>query len=170
MRRARRADGSWRPLVLAGWLFADLAIALVVILLATATDHPAPAARPSPSASSASPSPKPVTRSVVKEPVTFTLKVDAGKLLAGDAGTARGLAERLGERLQSYVDGGRQAAIVLTFGVTGEPGRGTSIARAANKVLTGAFGTLMADAATRDFWTGGAEGTVEFEIYLFAEA
>lgn len=170
VRRVRRPDGSWSPLVLAGWLLADLAAALVVILLAAATDNPAPqAAEPNPSVSASS-SPEPVTRTVQKEPVRFTLRVDADGLLADRSGAKNSLKEQLTDKLDKILGDKRQAAIVLTFGVTGPPDRGTAIARAANGVLTRSFGGLMKDAASRDFWTGGTEGTVEFEFYLFAVA
>lgn len=176
-------SGAQSTVLLAGWLFADLALGLVVILLATATDFPvaaAPSADPAPSptldASPApSPSPTPVAEvGVEQEPVEFRVESDADALLSGDTSEIDDVADAIRRRLAPYEQEDRRAAFVLTFGGHTEPGQGTALARAANEILLDVAPGVMESAAMRDFWratgsAGAATGTLLFEVYLFVD-
>lgn len=170
--------GRAQPTVLlAGWLFADLAVGLVIILLATATDAPRPvpdaAASPTPPAVSPSPtpSPTPVTVAAVDtEPVLVRVQSDAGALLAGDSDEIERVADEIREQVAPYQ--GRTAAFTLTFGASPTPGEGVALARAANEILRDVAPALAGNAVLRDFWRasggdGTTRGTLVFEIYLF---
>jgi len=172
--------GRAQPTVLlAGWLFADLAVGLVIILLATATDAPRPvpeaAASPTPPAASPTPtpSPTPVTVAAVDtEPVLVRVQSDAGALLAGDSGEVERVADEIREQVAPLQEQGRTAAFTLTFGASPSPGEGVALARAANEILRDVAPDLAGNAVLRDFWRaaggdGTTRGTLVFEIYLF---
>jgi hypothetical protein len=169
--------------LLAGWLFADLAVGLVIILLATATDTPLPAPTPTTSAiitptesPSPSPSPIPVTQlGLEQEPLVFRVQSDAAALLGGDNDEIDEVANGIRERLGPYEADGRKAGFVLTWGGSSDPGEGVALARAANKVLRRAVPGVTETAAVRDLWKsqggddGVTRGTLIFEVFLFVK-
>jgi hypothetical protein len=173
-RQRRRLRGSFSPLVLAGWLFADLSAALVVILLAAATDFPTPPPEepePSPSESSIVEPTEPLPRGMEQEPLRFTIQTDAAGLIDGDNGAEEDLEEGLREVLGEYEVDDRQAGFVIALGVAADPNYGVSLSTAANRVLVDSLPGLMEPAAVKNYWSGmsGGEsaGTVIFEVYLF---
>ncbi|WP_281154779.1 hypothetical protein [Streptomyces sp. HYC2] len=151
------------PLHLAGWLFADMLLVLALVSMGDRGDPLAAqaAARPSPSADP-TPSTKPTPtatgpRSVERKPVKLRLTAAVGD-------TAR-MAEELRAATARYE--GRSAAFVLTFGQAPEPGAGQAYAREVNKSLREARPKMFTDATTRDFWSGGASGAADLEIYFY---
>lgn len=167
--------------ILAGWLFADLAVGLVIILLATATDMPPPApaaALPSPNASpTAAPSPTPapepaLQRGMEDEPVVFRVRSDAGALLRGEKGEVRRVADAIRKQLRPYEKANRKVGFVLTWGASRDASEGVALARVANELLHDAVPDLVEGAAVRDLWSGSREyerGTLIFEIFMFVE-
>ncbi|MGA5008529.1 hypothetical protein [Streptomyces koyangensis] len=158
MRRRR-----FRPLHLAGWLFADMLLVLALVALGDRGDPQAakavPSPGPSPSATATEtgkPRPK-GPRSVSREPVTLT--VDA------DYGDPAGLEKKLRAATKRYA--GRQAAIVLTFGRHPDPGGGQAYARRVNSTLAKARPDMFEKTTRRDFWKGGAAGHASVEIYFY---
>lgn len=151
------------PLHLAGWLFADMLLVLALVSMGDRGDPLAAqaSARPSESAE-AKPSPKPSPtptgpRSVERKPVKIRLTAAVGD-------NAR-MVEQLRARTADYE--GRSAAFVLTFGQASEPGAGQAYAQDVNESLRKARPDMFADATTRDFWSKGASGAADLEIYFF---
>lgn len=179
----REGSGGRRQsiVMLAGWLFADLAVGLVIILLATATDVPvaAPAPPSSPSASptpttspSPTPEPEPPARlGLEDEPFVFEVRSNANALLRGDEEEVDRVARAIRRELRPYEEEGRRAGFILTWGASPTPGEGVALAEVANDVLREAVPDLTDGAAVRDLWRGGGvrRGTLIFEVFLFVE-
>lgn len=176
----RARSGRVQPTVLlAGWLFADLAVGLVIILLATATDAPMASPAPSPSPTpSIEPTPSPTAEPLVnqlaveQEPVTLRVQSEASALLRGDRDEISRVAGEIEGQLEELEEAGRKAAFVLTFGGSPDTGEGVALAQAANEILIDAAPQLSEGAAMRDFWRSVradeiGRGTLLFEIYLF---
>ncbi|MDG9689539.1 hypothetical protein [Streptomyces mutabilis] len=86
------------------------------------------------------------------------------RLTAAVGDNAR-MVEQLRARTADYE--GRSAAFVLTFGQASEPGAGQAYAQDVNESLRKARPDMFADATTRDFWSKGASGAADLEIYFF---
>ncbi|MEV6523114.1 hypothetical protein AB0M43_14280 [Longispora sp. NPDC051575] len=175
MLTGRSANGSRNSMMLAGWLFADLALALMVLLLGSATDLPVQAL-PSPTAS-ASRSPVPSATpfrplGTEQKPFTFVVQSNGQALLNRDPAEAGRVRAAIQQHLAAATKAGRRVAFVLTFGTSESPGTGVSLARIGNDLLREAVPAAMTGAAVRDFWQatgqeGAAEGALSFELYFF---
>ncbi|MCK8676021.1 hypothetical protein [Streptomyces lichenis] len=161
----RRGRFRFSPLLLAGWLFADMLLVLTLVSMGDQGDPRAVAAAVSPSPSATgrekpppSPSPKPSgPRSVERKPVKIGLA-------AAPSDTDRMVAEL---RSATARHQGRTAAIVLTFGQATDPGAGQDYAGEVNDALRRARPDMFGTATTRDFWNGGPSGRADLEIYFY---
>lgn len=164
MRRAPAAGPRFRPLHLAGWLFADMLLVLALVAMGDRADPlAAEAAGPSPSPSATTPG-KPKKpehrgpRAVVRTPVKVSLDAAPGD----EAAIVRGL------RTATARYEGRRAAFVLTFGRHPDPGGGGAYAHRVNSLLEKARPDMFDGATTRDFWKGAATtGHADIEIYFY---
>jgi len=166
---ARR--GSVAPLLLAGWLFADLLLALTIIMLGAQAPPPVPA-KPLAGKGTASPSPSPspsacVTRAagVAAKPTKISFRVrpaaSDGELL----GQVRRELRKHRKRLA-----GRHAGMVLTFGAAGGAGDGVHLATRVNTAAVKAFPRIFRTAATRNFHDLAApSGSISMEIYFVSD-
>ncbi|MGW3667530.1 hypothetical protein [Streptomyces sp. NPDC005141] len=157
-----KRGGRFRPLHLAGWLFADMLLVLALVAMGDQGDPQAAEQRPDPSsATSAAAKRKPRhtgPRAVVRTPVRVA--VDAS------AGDEEGIVRALRGATARYR--GRQAAFVLTFGRHTDPGAGGRYAHDVNALLEKARPDMFRAATTRDFWKGGASsGHADIEIYFY---
>ncbi|MFJ2033734.1 hypothetical protein [Streptosporangium sp. NPDC087985] len=161
------------PILLAGWLFADLLLGLTIIMLGAQTPPPAPViplagestATPTP-ASSPSPSPC-ATRvgGVQAEPTKVAFRVRPG----ADDGV---LAVQVKKKLLRYKKhlAGRHAGMVLTFGADGGAGEGVRLATRVNTALGTAYPNIFGTAATRNFHDLSApSGSISMEIYFVSD-
>jgi len=186
-RRPRRSD----LLGLVGWVFADLLLALTIVFIATQPGNPEAAAQLAASGTTTTTSTSttvPTTTTTTEPPappgvdsefLCFTVRAEPG-LIDGPASAERDLhlldlavQTKLG--LEGVGGSDRRAGIVLSFGVSDEPGLGTSVANAYNdsvlplvpEVLSSGEGQVT---ASRGFWNGnpGADrpqGTIEVNVY-----
>jgi hypothetical protein len=159
--------------LLAGWLFADVLVALMVVFLAAIPGAPPkPVSVPRPTAAptpTATPSPPP-TISQQKVVIDLTTSTPA---LQSDAGERDRVRHTIGEQLQNQGMAGRRAGIVLTFGTDRTTSSGNTLAQTVNDLvlrvsLPETFGSAALDAfhqrADND---PAAWGQVELWIYFF---
>ncbi|TXK43280.1 hypothetical protein [Nonomuraea sp. C10] len=164
---ARR--GSVAPLLLAGWLFADLLLALTIIMLGAQAPPPVPAkSLAGKGTTSPSPSPSPcATRAagVAAKPTKVSFRVHPG---ASD----RELLGQVKRELRKYKKrlAGRHAGMVLTFGADGGAGNGVHLATRVNAAAGKAFPRIFQTAATRNFHDLAApSGSISMEIYFVSD-
>lgn len=164
--------------MLAGWLFADMLLALVLVALGSDVDEPpAPAPAPSPTLVSAprpSPTPSPTPTPLPPEgldptPREVSVRVTAAGLASGRRQDVEQVHHALQEQLADVAAEGRRAAIVLTFGADGTPGVGQQMAVHANGAARTALPDVFGGATFKDYHmiSSRNSGTVRFEIYLF---
>lgn len=159
----------------AGWLFADLMLALVMMLVLTAliTAPDEPASRPASASPTITTTTPPTTTTttppprLLPEPVKLDAQVDADALLRNDSGAINALRANV-QRLIAGPLGGRRAGIVLTFGpgTGGNIQRGVDVARRFNEVL-GSLGGQFTGSAFRSYFQTGDPNLVTFEIFVF---
>ncbi|MEU8055222.1 hypothetical protein [Microbispora bryophytorum] len=164
----RTRQGSGSSLLLAGWLFADLLLALTIIMLGAQAPPPAPAV-PLASEGTGSPLPSPspspcATRApgVAAKPTKVSFRVNPAasdeELLAEVKRELRKHKKRLA---------GRHAGMVLTFGANGGTGDGVRLATRVNAAAGEAFPSIFRTAATRNFHDLAApSGSISMEIYF----
>lgn len=162
---------------LAGWLFADLLLALVVVTLASGAGR-----SPGSGSEGAGDEPERVTMTETTtttvqpegvEPTPFTFEVagDYGVLTGPDGPAKDAERERvIGEIRSNFEAAGvttRRVGFVLTFGVHASPGEGTALARLYNDLLRAAQPQMFEGATMRDFWSSaGPTGVARFEVYF----
>jgi hypothetical protein len=179
--RRRGRDGS-SPLLLAGWLFADLLLALVVILLGTMTAppiSPSAGAEPSPSpssssGSSATPSPEPTPSpsnteppGIERTPEIVEVPVNTAALLANSAAERARLGREVIRRTQDF--NGRQAGIVLIWGCNSDISLGVAMAERTAPVLRRSRPVMFSGAATRKLGDRGCANEVRLEIFYYRQ-
>jgi hypothetical protein len=156
----------------AGWLFADLMLALVVMLVLTAA-LATPDARPDESKKSTTTTtttPPPTTTAKPRQPrllptpVELNVPVNADAFLRNDGGEIRKLRDAVRDRA-ARLHG--RAGVVLIFGPGGtDPGRGVAIARKfTDKVLRVVRGRF-AGAAFRAYYQPDL-GKVSLVVFVF---
>lgn len=151
------------PVLLVGWLFADLLLGLTIIMLGAQAPPPIPA---TPVAGTGVPTPTPspcATRvgGVQAKPVKVSFQISPG---AGD----QVLTAQVKKKLLRYKKhlAGRQAGMVLTFGAGGA-GEGVRLATRVNAALGTAYPKIFGTAATRNFHDlSAAGGSISMEIYF----
>ncbi|MER5620225.1 hypothetical protein ABT061_04190 [Streptosporangium sp. NPDC002544] len=162
-RTARRRTSA--PVLLVGWLFADLLLGLTVIMLGAQAPPPVPV---TPVAGAGTESPTPSASpcanrvgGVQAKPVKVSFQVSPG---AGD----KVLTGQVKKKLLRYRKhlAGRQAGMVLTFGAGGA-GEGVRLATRVNTALGTAYPKIFGTAATRNFHDlAAASGSISMEIYF----
>ncbi|WP_189240692.1 hypothetical protein [Planomonospora parontospora] len=170
MNRKRRTSA---PILLAGWLFADLLLGLTIIMLGAQAPPPLPvAAQAGKSTAAPTPTPSPTpspcaTRvgGVRPEPTKISFQVSPG---AGDGA----LAAQVKKNLRKHEGGftGRHAGMVLTFGANSGSGDGVHLASRVNAALRKAYPAVFQAAATRNFHDLSApSGSISMEIYFVTD-
>ena len=183
--KGRRAD----TFGLAGWLFADLLLALAILFAAssgfgiaraaapTPTPTPSPTpTRPTPTPTptpSPSPSPSPSQASISVTSICRHINVRASALLIGDAGATT---DAITSIATTFADvSNLHGALVLTFGTASSGGRAKDLAHALNAVLKSEplrarVGPLFIGAETRDYillnQDPGKDGEMWLELFL----
>ena len=148
--RRNRSDST----MLAGWLFADLLLALFVVVLAATPGDPA-AAKSTRSTTTSSSSTTTTTtlaetpKGINTVPVSFEVNVDRGRLVAGDAGERARVAGVMQAELAARGLTGHRAGLVLSFG-----GTDAGIATAA------AFNEALAAGLPVEFGAGDPRGVI----------
>ncbi|XVQ89154.1 hypothetical protein ACQP2K_17590 [Microbispora siamensis] len=164
----RTRQGSGSSLLLAGWLFADLLLALTIIMLGAQAPPPAPA-MPLASEGSASPSPSPSpspcatwAAGVAAKPTKVSFRVNP---VASDEELLAEVKRELRKHKKRLA--GRHAGMVLTFGANGGTGDGVRLATRVNAAAGEAFPSIFQTAATRNFHDLAApSGSISMEIYF----
>lgn len=104
-----------------------------------------------------------------KMPVCETIKVNADRLLRGGAAGAKydvTLAGSIRRKLIGYKNA--SAAMVLIWGLSPDPDRGTTIAEQVRSPLRRSLVKTFEEAGLRPLWKGsGREGEVRLEMYFF---
>jgi hypothetical protein len=185
-RRTERQDGSALAMFGgAGWLFADLMLALTVaFLVADTVSTPAPPSLPKATHSTSvvhhritpTPSASPSGPALDLGYVTANLTVDQAGLLAGSAQAEASVRSQM-TRISGLT--GRRAGLVLLFAGAPDPDSPTDYKAAINldQDMAGVLTSLSIDggpvfqvAVYRDFANYGSEpDTVELNIYLFKQ-
>ncbi|WP_440065572.1 hypothetical protein [Streptosporangium sp. OZ121] len=161
---ARR--GTTTPILLAGWLFADLLLGLMIVMLGAQAPPSRPVRPPTGESAGATPTPSPsacVTRvgGVRAKPIEISFRVNPG---ADD----RVLTAQVKKKLLRYKKhlAGRHAGMVLTFGAGGA-GEGVRLATRVNAAIGTAYPKIFGTAATRNFHDlSAAAGSISMEIYF----
>ena len=168
--------------LLAGWLFADLLLALAVLFsVSNATVlPPRPSASPIPTVSRtpARTTPAP-TRSTPSPglsvlPVCRRLDLPIDGLLRGDPDAVAQVVDILSNKLEDLR--GQTVAIVLTFGSAESNVTATAVSAEVNRILRSAtlsarLGPVFAGAQTRDYIVAPApRGPVYLELFLPADS
>jgi len=175
---------------LVGWLFADVLLALAVVFLATQTGGavvlPPSAAETTTTTTTALPPPEPPPgpTGVDGEYVCLRVELDAGLLLADPSTPGRDAhLKEVEDRFRAQLDaqglGGRDAGIVLTFGVASDALVGRERAERFNAELLPRFPVFQRSdgsvVASRAFWDGaspaaGPEGSMQVNVYPILDA
>lgn len=174
---SRRPDAT----LLAGWLFADLLLAIFVVFLGAQGGEPIAGAAVPPTTTSIVPTttsppvtaPPPTKPAGVETTPYLTVVETNSDLLLGAASPARDaelrrVAAVTAERLKADGFEGRRAGFVLTFGVHPTVGVGQRIADAYNDGLRANLPAVFATAALRnfDYRANSGIGSVRVEIYF----
>lgn len=137
----RQQPYSNSTIMLAGWLLADLLLALTIIFLASSstdikltTTTTAATITPTPTPT---PTALPQIAGVDPNPTEISITINSSALLAGDTNETNSIKTQVQQQLQN--DSQKTAAITLTFGgQKGDPldqGRGTQISSRINEIL-----------------------------------
>ena len=156
----------------AGWLFADLLLALAMIFLVAnsrADIKPLPTPVVSPTVT---PSPTPLPKPPVLDLhyITVTIQVDYGALNSGDTATVAKVEHQI--RTDSRLRG-RRAGLVLTFGGSQNGSNATALQAAKDmdkQVLQdlGGQNYVFNGTVYREFFaTDKPAGTIELDVYVF---
>lgn len=180
MRRPTRENPG--QLLLAGWLFADLLLALVIIMLgsmvgpsATAGTETTPSPTPSPTSTlalaspspNASPSPTPTASElpgISQKPQVLEFAVNTAALRSSASARAE-LGRRIRDATQEF--NGKRAGIVLIWGYDPSLGIGVSTAETVKPLLRKWRPLMFSDAATRQLGNTGGSNKVKLDIYYF---
>ena len=168
---------------LAGWLLADLSLALAILFAASALPGVSPdtavAASPSPSATprpSPTPSPRP-TSTVVPTPTPMPTPSPCVRtavlrkhqvIVRADRSGRTPPGKRLLSAFSKYR--GHQVGLLLTFGHGPNPAAGRKIAAGVNRLLKAKLAQQVTDRTILESFFNdiGPLGTVTFDIYLLA--
>lgn len=166
----------------AGWLFADLLLALAVVFLVansvgqpplpptsatpTPTFTPTPSPTPSPTPI---PTPTPLPQGLDRNYITVNVRVDYNLLATGDPGTIGAIQQQL---LSDPRLAGKSAGLVITLGGSsgGTNENGLDSATRVDDALaaSAAQSSLFQDTVYRPFFnTGASLGQIEVDVYVF---
>lgn len=138
MRRRGAASGGDSAL-LAGWLFADLLLALFVIVLAATPGDPSAARATEDSTTTTTTTTTtlpPAPKGISTVPNVVEVNVNRAAFVAGDPGERARVADEVRARLAEQGLAGRRAGLVLSFG---GGNAGVSLARSFNEMLGASF-------------------------------
>ncbi|WP_103339976.1 hypothetical protein [Amycolatopsis sp. CA-126428] len=161
----------------AGWLFADLMLALVVMVFVATTVNarpspppPKPSVPPTPSRTT---TPTPTTtappRGLAPQPLKLDINVNTDALLRND----RGGIDAMRSDMRAALGGplaGRQVGVVLTFGTSpaNKIQRGVTVAKQFNDQVLKAWGGQFAEAVYDGFFQGGDDlNKISLEIFVY---
>lgn len=162
----------------AGWLFADLMLAVVVAAYLASVIGPArPTQPPRPHRSAVTsttvPPPTTTTPSAPErldpDPITLDVDVDDQALIAGDPATVGALQSQVSGLLAPLL-AGRRAGLVLTFGTASASGIEHAVRMASqfNALVLVPLGDQFRDSAYRGYFQGGADPhKITLNIWVF---
>jgi hypothetical protein len=160
----------------AGWLFADLMLAVVVMVLlaAVTTLHKPPVAHPPQHHLTVLKKTPPVTTptappELLPQPIELDVEVDSDALLSNDGAAIGAMLQGVRGALAGPL-AGRRVGVVLTFGTapSGAIQRGVNVATQFNNLVLGAMGGQFTGAAYRAYFQGGGDlNKVSLEIFVF---
>jgi hypothetical protein len=162
----------------AGWLFADLMLALVVMLfLATVISTPSkPPAKPPvhrpPATRTTTTTPPPTTTrppGLLPDPIHLDVEVDTNGLMNNDPAAIAAIRQNVIQQLTGPL-GGRQVGMVLTFGTAPSSNiqHGIQVANAFDAQVLQALGGQFAGAAYQGFFQGGGDQSkITLQIFVY---
>ena len=161
----------------AGWLFADLMLALVVMLfLATVITAPSkPPAKPPvhrpPVTTTTTPTPTTPTRppGLLPDPVRLDVEVDTNGLMNNDPVAIAAIRQNVSQQLAEPL-GGRQVGMVLTFGTASSSNiqHGIQVANVFDAQVLQAIGGQFSGAAYQGFFQGGGDQSkITLQIFVY---
>jgi hypothetical protein len=160
----------------AGWLFADLMLAVVVMVaLAVAITAPKPAPpkpHPKPPVTTTT-TPTPTTPALppglAPAPIKLDVEVDANGLLNNDPNAINGMRQSVAQQVSGPL-GGRRVGVVLTFGTSssGAIQRGITVANTFNTQVLQALGGQFTGAAYEGYFQGGGDlNKITLQMFVF---
>lgn len=164
----------------AGWLFADLMLAVVAMLFLASVISAPPKPPSRPTANTTTPTTTtttttPVTTTpapppaLLPDPLKFDVFVDTEGLLRNDLGVLTTTQQQVYNIILGPL-AGRRVGMVLTFGsaTTANIQRGIRVAELFNQQVLGTYGEF-AGSAYRNFFTNDGDLTkITFEIFVFS--
>ncbi|MET9265618.1 hypothetical protein [Amycolatopsis sp. NPDC004079] len=166
--RANRSRGAGDALFgNAGWLFADLMLALVATVFIATTVTAKENEPPKPPPVTASPSPKPppspkpqpaAPPALLPQPVEMDLTVDTAALIGNDRAAVDAMTGAVRNAVAARI-GGHRVGVVLTFGTapSNQIGRATSAADHFNDLILKAWAGPFSGAVYRGYFQGGSD-------------
>jgi hypothetical protein len=165
----------------AGWLFADLMLALVLMAILALTinqqKRSAPPPAPyKPTITTTTTTTPPVTTTtappeLLQTPVHVDLEVSPNDLASNNPGTISGIQQYVHDQLAGPL-AGRRVGFVLTFG-TGSTGQITQAINEAilfNNVVLQAYGDQFAGAVYRSYFQGGTDmRVISVDLFVFGQ-
>jgi hypothetical protein len=159
-------------------------LALVLVFMGTQPGDPDAGAAPPTTTSTSTTTTVPPTTTTTTPPgvdqeyICIRVQTDQGQLgsasAPGPAAYLDSLAEQVRAQLRAKAADGRQAGVVLSFGVGATPGPGRAAAEAFNAHVLSRVPEVFEGAALRGFWDGtpGAfsSGSVMLNVYPFTDA
>lgn len=180
--RAGRSD----PLGIVGWVFADMLLALVLVFMGTQPGDPTAGTRPPTTTTTTTTQPTTTTlptttttpRGVDREYVCIRVQTDPRRMgsaaAPGDEAYLASLAEELRRLLAVTGMEGREAGVVLSFGVSTTPGPGRATAEAYNALVLKRLPEVFGSSAARGFWDGtpgqNPAGSLMLNIYPLTDS
>ena len=176
MNKPFREDRKGPFIVAAGWLFADMLLALAMLFLTANTVgiHPPPLPPPAtrvPTRIAATPTPTPAPH-LEQTFHKFKINVDANGLLNGSQSASNAVVQQV--EAQSFIQG-RRAGLAIVYGGApndGQIGRAEGIANKVYDILQslGKHNKTFANISRYDplYLLGGDPNTVTIDIFLFA--
>lgn len=173
-KRGRRGDALFGS---AGWLFADLMLALVVMLfLVTVITTPSkPPAKPPvhpPTTTTTTTTPPPTTTrppGLLPDPVRLDVEVDTNGLMNNDPVAIAAIRQNVSQLVTGPLQG-RQVGMVLTFGTASSSNiqHGIQVANAFDAQVLQALGGQFAGAAYQGFFQGGGDQSkITLQIFVY---
>jgi hypothetical protein len=185
-RRGANNAGRSDPLGIVGWVFADMLLALVLVFMGTQPGDPTAGKTPPATTTTTLPTttttpPTTTTtapRGVDREYICLRVQTEPGRLgsaaAPGDEGYLVSLTEELRQLLASTGMAGREAGVVLSFGVSTTPGPGRATAEAYNELILKRLPEVFGSSAVRGFWDGtpgqNPAGSVMLNLYPFTDS
>lgn len=160
--RVRRAPDA--GLSLAGWVFADLMLALAIIGLAIGVPPQSRVGSRDAETTSVR-----TVASMQRQPFVTSVRVDTDGLRAGRGSAQRTLRASITNRVRQLAVANRRAAMVIVWGHAPRDDVGMDVAMRAARQLGNTNKRLFSSASTRAFWRHGAINRVTLEIYLYKQ-